>query len=295
MISIIICTRRPHALQELSENVSQTIGVPFETVLVDNSDNRYSLCAAYNEGVRRAKGDILCFMHDDVMFRTAGWGKIARRHFEEDGKLGLMGFAGAHLLPSTPMYWHDSPFISEYDLTTRGGETEECFFTELFKKQDGRSRYGTGTERKTLVEVAAVDGLCFLVRKNLFDTISFDESTFEGFHLYDMDICMQVREAGYKVAVCNDILVEHFYNASPSKKGYDLFEKNLQKFYDKWSSRFPMAVGLDGMTEGMIIQLDRYVKQKLKSDKAYRGIYHSKAYRIGKALLKPLKIIISKE
>ena len=142
-----------------------------------------------------------------------------------------------------------------------------------------------------MVEVAAVDGLCFFVRKSLFDTIIFDEDTFDGFHLYDMDICMQVRVAGYKVTVCNDILVEHFYNASPSKKGYELFEKNLQLFYNKWSSHFPMAVGLDEMTEGMIIQLDRYVKQKLQSDKAYHGIYHSKAYRLGKALLKPMKRI----
>jgi GT2 family glycosyltransferase len=291
MISVIICTRDKDISAEQRRNIKESARAEVEIVVIDNSKGGESIFSAYNKGVCRANGDILCFMHDDVMFRTEGWEKIARRHFEEDEKLGLIGFAGTHFLPSTPMYWHDSPFISEYDLTTRDGETEKCFFTEFFSKPDGRSEYGASTERKTLVEVAAVDGLCFFVRRELFDTVRFDEETFDGFHLYDMDICMQVRGVGYKVAVCNDILVEHFYNASPSKKGYDLFEKNLQLFYNKWSSYFPMVVGMEGMTEGMIVQLDRYVKQKLQADKAYSGIYHSKAYRLGKALLIPLKRI----
>lgn len=295
MVSVIICTRDKDISNDQRRNIEESAGDEIEIVAIDNSKGGESIFSAYNKGVSRAKGDILCFMHDDVLFRTEGCGKIARRHFEGDEKLGLMGFAGAHFLPSTPMYWHDSPFISEYDLTTRGGETEECFFTEFFSKPDGRSEDGAGTERKILTEVAAVDGLCFFVRRELFNTVRFDDETFDGFHLYDMDICMQVRKAGYKVTVCNDILVEHFYNASPSKKGYDLFEKNLQLFYNKWSSHFPMAVGLDGMTEGMIIQLDRYVKQKLQSDKAYRGIYQSKAYRLGKIMMKPLKNLFSKE
>lgn len=282
MISVIICTRDTDISTEQRRKIEESAGAEIEIVVIDNSKGGESIFSAYNKGVSRAKGDILCFMHDDVMFLTEEWGKFARRHFDEDERLELMGFAGAHFLPSTPMYWHDSPFISEYDLTTRGRQTEECFFLEHFGD-------------KSLVEVAAVDGLCFFMRRNIFDNVRFDEETFDGFHLYDMDICMQVRETGYKVAVCNDILVEHFYNASPSKKGYELFEKNLQLFYNKWSSHFPLAVGLDGMNEGMITQLDRYVKQKLQSDKAYHGIYHSKAYRLGKALVKPLKNLVSKE
>jgi len=277
MLSVIICTRNKDISPEQHQNIESSIGVDSEVVVIDNSDNSESLFSAYNKGVRRAKGDILCFMHDDVMFRTENWGNIVEKHFEEDPTLGMMGFAGAHFLPSMPMYWDESPYISEYDLTTRNGQTEECFFLEHF-------------EDKPTIEVAAVDGLCFFIRKELFNQIRFDETTFKGFHLYDMDISMQVRKVGYKVCVCRDILVEHFYNYSPTKAGYEVFESNLELFYNKWSDSFPLAVGLEGLTNGMVAQLDKYVKQKMELERSYNGIRQSKAYRLGKTILRPFNV-----
>ena len=215
-------------------------------------------------------------MHDDVRFCTKDWGSIIQNLFEADEKLGLIGFAGAHFLPDVPTYWDESPFISEHDLTTRKGRTEECFSLEHFGE-------------KPITEVSVIDGMCFFIRKSLFDHIVFDEATYKGFHLYDMDISMQVREVGYKVCVCKDVLVEHFYEYSPTKAGFELFCVNLQKFYDKWSSHFPLVVGLEGMTEGVIQQLNGYVKQKMQLEKANRNITESKAYRLGKTILKPIK------
>ena len=66
MVSIIMCSRNPEMDKRLDENIKQTIGTEYEVVLVDNSAGRYGICGAYNEGVRRAKGDILCFMHEDI-------------------------------------------------------------------------------------------------------------------------------------------------------------------------------------------------------------------------------------
>ena len=60
MISCIICSRRPDISAELKENIASTIGCEYELVVIDNSKNEYSIFSAYNEGVRRAKGDILC-------------------------------------------------------------------------------------------------------------------------------------------------------------------------------------------------------------------------------------------
>ncbi len=46
--------------------------------------------------------------------------------------------------------------------------------------------------------------------------------------MYDMDICMQVIEAGYKVCVCRSVLAEHCWSESKqfSKQGSDLFSYN---------------------------------------------------------------------
>ena len=49
------------------------------------------------------------------------------------------------------------------------------------------------SEENKDIEAVAVDGLFFAMRKSLFDTIRFDKDTFDRFHFYDLDICMQVR------------------------------------------------------------------------------------------------------
>ncbi|MFX4377337.1 glycosyltransferase, partial [Acinetobacter baumannii] len=59
----------------------------------DNSANRYSICSAYNEGAEKAKYDNLCFVHEDVVFRTNNWGQIA---LTEVKKFDLLGVAGSN-------------------------------------------------------------------------------------------------------------------------------------------------------------------------------------------------------
>ena len=278
MISIIICSRYSDIPTKMRQNIAETIGCDHELLVVDNSRNKYSIFQAYNEGVRRSKGDILCFVHEDVLFRSMDWGRVIAAHFWDDEKVGLIGFAGAHFFPDIPMYWDRSPMVSEYNLTTRGSKTERCFSVEHF-----------GNE--TMVEVVAVDGLCFFMRRDLFDRVAFDENTFRGFHMYDLDISMQVRETGYKVCVCDDVLVEHFYEFNPSKAGFELFEANLQKFFDKWSSYFPLTVGLQGVTDGITQQLNRYVRRSIQLEKTHENTLQSKAYRLGKAVVHPLRLL----
>ena len=70
MISIIICSRTASISDELNQNIDQTIGIPYELVVIDNSENLYSIFSAYNEGVKRSKYEMLCFMHDDIIFKT---------------------------------------------------------------------------------------------------------------------------------------------------------------------------------------------------------------------------------
>ena len=148
MISIIICSRKTDTPDELKQNIAETIGCEYELVVFDNSANNYSIFQAYNEGVRRAKGNLLCFMHEDVLFRTKDWGRIVESHFASNEQIGLVGFAGTHFLPDTPMYWYSSPFISQRNLNNDQGVVEEHFHEDWFGETN-------------IVEVVAVDGFCF--------------------------------------------------------------------------------------------------------------------------------------
>ena len=272
MFSLIICSRNQDVSSELKQNLALTIGCEYELVVIDNSSNAYSIFQAYNEGTCRAKGDLLCFMHEDVLFRTKGWGRIVESHFASDNQIGLIGFAGTHFLPDAPMYWYSSPFVSQRNLNNDQGVVEEHFHEEWFGE-------------KNIIEVVAVDGFCFFVRKSLFDRISFDDKTYKGFHMYDMDICMQVIEAGSKVCVCCDVLAEHCWSEQKqfSKAGGDLFERNLELFAQKWHDSLPIHKGL-GLPEEMFGRVNRLCRQSYEA----KLVRKSKAYKLGKAVLSPL-------
>lgn len=272
MISIIVCSRIGNISAEIKQNIAETIGCEFELTEIDNSDNRYSIFQAYNEGVGRSKGEILCFMHEDVLFRSQGWGTAIVKHFCDCEEIGLIGFAGTHFLPDTPMYWYSSPFISQHNLNNDQGIVEEHFHEEWFNGE-------------VLIETVAVDGFCFFVRKALFDRIFFDDKTYNGFHMYDMDICMQVIEAGCKVCVCRSVLPEHCWseNKQFSKRGGDLFFYNLELFSEKWHCRLPIHKGLD-LPEEMFDRVNRLCRQSYET----KQIRESKAFKLGKTILSPL-------
>ena len=275
MLSIIICSRHKCIPLAIQQNIADSIGTEYEIITIDNSENRYSIFQAYNEGIRRAKGDILCFMHEDVLFRSNNWGIIIDNYFAKDILIGLIGFAGSHFLADTPMYWYSAPFVSQRNLNNDQGVVEEHFHEGWFGN-------------KSIIEVVAVDGFCFYVRKSLFDRISFDEDTYNGFHLYDMDICMQVIEAGYKVCVARDVLTEHCWSESQqfTKQGGQLFNYNLKLFSKKWKDNLPIHKGLD-LPQDVFTRVNDLFCQLYKANRTR----HSKAYRLGKQMLKPINWI----
>lgn len=273
MISIIICSRTGVVNQNLSQNIAASIGAEYELVPVDNSKNEYSIFQAYNIGVEKAKGDILCFMHEDVLFRTDQWGKIMEKHFL-DKSIGLIGFAGSHFLPSTPMYWYSSPFVSQRNLNNEEGVVDEHFHEDWFGNSD-------------LIDVCACDGLCFFARRSLFRTIHFDEDTYKGFHMYDMDICMQVLQSRMRVCVCRDVLVEHRWSEKKqfTKQGGDAFFSNLQLFADKWKNLLPIWRGLNMIPQEVFERIDNLFGQLYSANQ----VRQSKAYRLGRFILHPFK------
>lgn len=280
MISCIICSRQPDISAELKENIASTIGCDYELVVIDNSNNEYSIFSAYNEGVRRAQGDIFCFIHEDIIFHSVMWGEWLQKHFEEDKTIGCLGILGNQYISEIPSpMWASSPMVM--------GD-----FIQGNLNNDGT--YTTTHEPATtnlLTEVASVDGLFITIRKDLFvmRELRWDNVTFSGFHMYDMDICMQVLSLGYKVCVVPKILIEH-----KSKGTIDeVYYQTLNIFYDKWKSYLPVEKGIT-----LTPSEKRWRTYLLEELYAYRNtgkqlskIRCSKAYRIGKALLKPFSII----
>ncbi len=271
MISIIICSRKKDPPEILRRNISDTVGVEFELVTIDNSNNGYSLFSAYNEGVRRSKGDILCFCHDDILFHSGNWGSTIQELFSDES-VGALGVIGTHFLPNAPMYWWSSPFISQYSINNDNGEVS---------LNDNRDYF-----HEHLADVVAIDGVCFFIPKRLFSSIRFDDKTYDGFHVYDMDISMQVQKLGKRVCVTDVLTIEHFWSEASlkDKKYMAILDNNLNLFQKKWEKDLPMVRGIDE-PETVIHRVNNLCIQAYEATRVRR----SKAYRFGRLLIKPLK------
>jgi len=288
MISVIICSRTKDIPQSLKDNIAETIGIEYELIVIDNSKNKYSIFSAYNEGVKRTQYSYLCFMHEDILFHTFNWGQIVVDHFK-DSKVGLIGVVGGHYLPVCPASWWDTECRS--GIIIQGYyDNEQKYITE----KKSWFKYRKNSENS--ISVAAVDGLWFCIPKNFFNENRFDDSTFTSFHCYDLDICMQINKLKLEVQVIFDILIEH------RSSGIHDCNLSIQKeiFFKKWYKSFPLIRGIE-LTKSEINDRLLFVENMnslndeiLKSQNEIKRILNSKAYRLGKLILKPFSQIRNK-
>lgn len=231
MISIIICSRNSSDYEAVANNVRNTIGVPFEMVVVDNRTNNHNIFTAYNEGIKRAKGEILCFMHEDILFHTLDWGRIVERHLANEG-IGLIGVWGAHYMSNYPVVFWTNPCSGTYIQGSKDSNSKYISF--LLRRYESVS--GEANE----LDVAVMDGLWFCGRRSLFDEISFDDKMYNSFHCYDLDICMQSLGVGKRNVVINDVLIEHRSGGNINEMYYD----QLKLWYNKWKWNLPVVRGV---------------------------------------------------
>ncbi len=232
MISIIICSRNSFDLQKVLLNVETTIGVEFEPVVIDNSNGQYTIFEAYNLGINLSKGDLLCFMHEDIAFETQGWGKRVVEIFDSNLNLGLLGVAGSSYKPSVPSGW------SFPEART------DTFYMNIVQHRKGSEPSCTiyiNPRNEALSKVVSVDGVWFCTTREVVKDIKFDDITFNNFHCYDIDFSLSVLQK-YDVAVTFEILIHHFSEGSFN----DSWITETLKLHNKWNSILP--INLDNIS-----------------------------------------------
>ncbi len=241
MISVVICHRNKEFLALLEQNIKQTIGLPYELIIIDNSQNKYSIFQAYNLGVAQSKFDIICFTHEDILIHTKNWGQILINHFVDES-IGLVGVIGATIFPKSPSPWWSNTLLNDHLVNNiqhwQNGLSKTNYHTIISKtEKEIVTKDYINPFDKNVIDAAVVDGLWFCIRKKLFEDgkISFDEKTFNGFHCYDSDISLQVNQVS-RVVVVYDILVEHFQQGSINKSWFE----SCIKLNTKWRDKLPL-------------------------------------------------------
>lgn len=213
MISIIICSRKNTINDALLKNIKASIGYEYELIIIDNSENKYSIFEAYNLGINQSLGEYLCFIHDDILFHTQDWGVVLNNIFKSDMNIGLIGVAGAKIKTRMPSGWWKCP-----------SEFKEVNIIQQFLDKKNEI-WECGFKDGAISEVVAVDGVFMIMKKesNLF----FNEKL-KGFHNYDLNISFECKKNNLKIFVTKEILIEHFscgvLNNSWYQSAYDVHE-----------------------------------------------------------------------
>jgi glycosyltransferase involved in cell wall biosynthesis len=224
MISIIICSRDKQILSQVGKSVEATIGCAFEIIAVDNSQNKYGICEAYNVGASQAKYDYLCFMHEDLAFHTQDWGNIVANILQQPGA-GVLGVAGGIHQVKAPAGW--------------GGNGRIGFAgVNVIHTKNGKSQhdYANPQGKVPLIPAATLDGLWLCCLKSVWEEFKFDSKTFPGFHFYDIDFCTRVATK-YQNYITFEVLIEHFSHGTFDK----IWMESALHFYKNRKAYLPFG------------------------------------------------------
>jgi len=199
----------------------ETSSLPWHLTYHRYPTNR-GLITALNQAARLAKGDVLCFLHNDTEMRDPRWLERLERALASPDRIGLAGLYGARRLRRDGRY---------------AGRT-------LVHALNGQ-----GNVPGPMVEVAAVDGVCLCLTRALFESLGGFDEGYGFFHGYDRDLSFAVREAGWRCAVVNAPFVHHGGGTrtgpgAPVTSDQDLAARRtaLGRFATKWRHRLPSDV-----------------------------------------------------
>jgi len=211
-------------LQECLSSVLATTGPNCEILLVDNASGDGSadfvaqnfpevslirnprnsgFAAANNQAARLAQGRFIVALNPDTKV-SAGWLEALLEPFANDPAVGLT--TPKILMLNNPAKVNTCGNSMHYSgLTTCRGLGFSADTLELAQS----------------CEVSAVSGACFVIRRELWETLGgFDETFFT--YLEDTDLSLRARLAGYKSQYMSQAVVYHDYanRFSPAKIYY---------------------------------------------------------------------------
>lgn len=219
-ISVVIATRQID--DNYLQHVSKMFSHPKTEIIVYENNGEESLSKMYNRGLEESKNEIVVFMHDDLILETKNITPKVIRLFEKNPEYGIIGLAGTdHLLSG--MWWQE----------------RESMYGIVGHEHQGKrhvNHYSKGDYSEKIKEVVVIDGLFIMVHKGRIKH-NFNEQ-FEGFHFYDLPICLENYLDGVKIGVTTKIRVTHKSIGMVNKK----WEKNKLLFEALYEKNFPLKV-----------------------------------------------------
>ena len=228
MISVIVSTHKPELFKKFSTNLAETIGTEYELIGIENHA-LFSISEAYNRGLEKAKFPYLCFVHEDIFFKTNNWGRLLISLMETDEKIGLIGVAGSKFKSSYPLAgWGQGPSLNKYK---RGQVIHYYDNIERFEDFD------SSISKQTIEDVVCLDGIFLFSKIEVFNNCKFDSINLKNFHGYDTDISLQIFFKNYRVLIDRRIELMHYSKGNYNKE----YTQANKKIWRKWRTKLPVA------------------------------------------------------
>jgi len=185
-----------------------------------------------NVGIRAANGEYIILLNNDT-YVTRGWARDLIRPMQRDPTLGMTG-------PLTNMSGNEQKIGLAYSNMAEMARASTAFTTR---------------RRRQLYPIGCLAFFCVAIRRAVIDAVGdLDESYTTGY-FEDDDYCKRVQQAGYQLAVCDDVFVHHHHSASFSQLGdkakTSLLKRNRRIFEKRWGRWVPHAYRAEpGFGEG---------------------------------------------
>lgn len=230
MISIVVCSINPAFVEQLKKNIDSTIQVEYEMLVWDNRGINKGICEVYNIMAGKAKFEIICFLHEDIVFKTENWGTILQEIFETMPGVGLIGVAGSKYKSKAFSGWYTG--IDKYDCANIIHEihTEE---QRILLPNPVKNEWE---------EVVDLDGVFLCCRKSIWEKIKFNQEDIKGFHFYDLDFSLRASKIS-KVIVTYNVLIKHITQGGDFGNYWML---EAIKFHQKNNFELPIRLFKDG-------------------------------------------------
>ncbi len=164
--------------------------------------------------------DVVAYLHCDFMIREKHWDHILLHHFNEDDKLGLVGFIGS----------------SEIDgLGGRGGGTMSSFIGEKYTTGWGTAASVHGAYVIDINPAAVLDHASMVFPVHILKELPAQEDMHTPGHFYDRVLSCEVLYRNYHVAIVG-IDADHFSGGTGLCRvpGEQLGLVNRDALYRKW-------------------------------------------------------------
>jgi len=232
--SIVICSRNPRLLARCVKSIRKTTShANFELVVVQHRigdtaemdrllrglgclqipyTGAFHFAAMNNLAAKRAGGEVLVFLNDDVEPLAPQWLHELLAHTNRPE----VGPVGAKLLYPSGAIQHAGMAVG----IMQGA-------AHLHRDTFGAEHWNWLPFTRN---VSAVTGACLAVRKAVFEELGgFDESFAVNYN--DVDFCLRARHAGYQVVIEPAAVLRH-YECQSRKPGVSIEEWDL--FHQRW-------------------------------------------------------------